>query len=248
MVGQPLQRKFRYGFEYSDCWVDDSRLVMLTARDAADRGAVIRTRTKLTRAERGDMWELVLNSRGRRDTARARVLVNAAGPWIGEVAENIIRMPLKKSVRLIKGSHIVVRRRFEHDTGYILQAPDGRVVVNPTGNSGLGKAGNGDTLTGILIGFVAQAVQMKIDIFETVVAAVRLRSENTDQTLASIGAEFSISASSCHRRWSFWNPPRAAGCSSVRQLAEEQEIALCVIEAITQGRRSCRVATVAGRH
>jgi glycerol-3-phosphate dehydrogenase len=128
MVGQPLQRKFRYGFEYSDCWVDDSRLVMLTARDAADRGAVIRTRTKLTRAERGDMWELVLNSRGRRDTARARVLVNAAGPWIGEVAENIIRMPLKKSVRLIKGSHIVVRRRFEHDTGYILQAPDGRVV------------------------------------------------------------------------------------------------------------------------
>jgi glycerol-3-phosphate dehydrogenase len=128
MVGQPLQRQFRYGFEYSDCWVDDARLVLLTARDAADRGAVIRTRTKLTRAERGDMWELVLNNRGRRDTARARVLVNAAGPWIGEVAENIIRIPLKKPVRLIKGSHIVVRRRFEHDTGYILQAADGRVV------------------------------------------------------------------------------------------------------------------------
>ncbi|HEX3441759.1 MAG TPA: glycerol-3-phosphate dehydrogenase [Pseudolabrys sp.] len=128
MVGQPLQRQFRYGFEYSDCWVDDSRLVLLTARDAADRGAVIRTHTKLTRAERGEMWELVLNNRGRRDTARARVLVNAAGPWIGEVAENIVRMPLKKAVRLIKGSHIVVRRRFEHDTGYILQAADGRVV------------------------------------------------------------------------------------------------------------------------
>jgi glycerol-3-phosphate dehydrogenase len=128
MVGQPLQRQFRYGFEYSDCWVDDARLVLLTARDAADRGAVIRTRTKLTRAERGDMWELVLNNRGRRDTARARVLVNAAGPWIGEVAENIIHIPLKKPVRLIKGSHIVVRRRFEHDTGYILQAADGRVV------------------------------------------------------------------------------------------------------------------------
>jgi glycerol-3-phosphate dehydrogenase len=128
IVGQPLQRQFRYGFEYSDCWVDDARLVLLTARDAADRGAVIRTHTKLTRAERGDMWDLVLNNRGRRDTARARVLVNATGPWIGEVAEAILRAPLKKGVRLIKGSHIVVRRRFEHDTGYILQAADGRVV------------------------------------------------------------------------------------------------------------------------
>jgi glycerol-3-phosphate dehydrogenase len=128
MVGQPLQRQFRYGFEYSDCWVDDARLVVLTARDAADRGAVIRTRTKLTRAERGEEWSLVLSDHGRRDTATARVLVNATGPWIGEVAETVIRRPLTKGIRLIKGSHIVVRRRFEHDTGYILQAADGRVV------------------------------------------------------------------------------------------------------------------------
>lgn len=129
MVGQPLQRKFRYGFEYSDCWVDDARLVVLTALDAAERGATIRTHAKLTRAERGsEQWDLVLNVRGRRETATARALVNAAGPWIGEVAENIIRQPLKRPVRLVKGSHIVVRRRFEHDTGYILQAADGRVV------------------------------------------------------------------------------------------------------------------------
>lgn len=129
MVGQPLQRKFRYGFEYSDCWVDDARLVVLTALDAAERGATIRTHAKLTRAERSaDRWDLVLNVRGRRETATARVLVNAAGPWIGEVAENVLRQPLKRPVRLIKGSHIVVRRRFEHDTGYILQAADGRVV------------------------------------------------------------------------------------------------------------------------
>jgi glycerol-3-phosphate dehydrogenase len=129
MVGQPLQRKFRYGFEYSDCWVDDSRLVVLSALDAAERGATIRTHAKLTRAERGpDRWDLVLNVRGRRETTTARVLVNAAGPWIGEVAENVIRQPLKRPVRLIKGSHIVVRKRFEHDTGYILQAADGRVV------------------------------------------------------------------------------------------------------------------------
>jgi len=128
IVGQPLTRQFRYGFEYSDCAVDDARLVVLNAIDARERGAVIRTRTKLVRTERRENWELVLNSHGRREVTSARVLINAAGPWIGEVAENMIRKPLSRPVRLIKGSHIVVRRRFEHDTGYILQADDGRVV------------------------------------------------------------------------------------------------------------------------
>jgi glycerol-3-phosphate dehydrogenase len=127
-VGQPLQRQFQYGFEYSDCWVDDSRLVVLTALDAAERGAAIRPRTRLTWAERGEEWKLVLMNRGRREVTSARVLVNAAGPWVREVAENVLRVPLARPVRLIKGSHIVVRRRFEHDTGYILQAADGRVV------------------------------------------------------------------------------------------------------------------------
>jgi glycerol-3-phosphate dehydrogenase len=127
-AGQPLKRSFRYGFEYSDCLVDDSRLVVLNAIDAAERGAVIRTRTRLARAERGEEWQLILDARGRRDVASARVLVNASGPWIGEVAETIIRRPLANGVRLIKGSHIVVRRRFTHDGGYILQAADGRIV------------------------------------------------------------------------------------------------------------------------
>jgi len=128
VVGQPLKRTFRYGFEYSDCWVDDSRLVVLNALDAAGHGAVIRTRTRCTRVERRNEWELVLNARGRREVKTARVLVNAAGPWIGAVADTVIRRPLPKPVRLIKGSHIVVRRRFEHDDGYLLQAPDRRVV------------------------------------------------------------------------------------------------------------------------
>jgi glycerol-3-phosphate dehydrogenase len=128
VVGQPLKRTFRYGFEYSDCWVDDSRMVVLNALDAAEHGAVIRTRTRCTRVERRDEWELVLNNRGRREVKTARVLVNAAGPWIGAVADTVIRQPLPKAVRLIKGSHIVVRRRFEHEYGYILQAPDRRVV------------------------------------------------------------------------------------------------------------------------
>ncbi len=127
-VGQPLKRSFRYGFEFSDCQADNSRLVVLNAVDAAERGAVIRTRTRCVRAERRGEWELVLNARGRREVTSARVLVNAAGPWIGEVADTVIRRPLPAPVRLVKGSHIVVRRRFEHDRGYLLQAADGRVV------------------------------------------------------------------------------------------------------------------------
>ena len=128
VAGHPLKREFRYGFEYADCSVDDARLVVLNAVDAAERGAVIRTRTRCTRAERQEEWELVLSDRGRRDIATARVLVNAAGPWIGVVADTIIRQPLARPVRLIKGSHIVVRRSFQNDYGYILGAPDRRVV------------------------------------------------------------------------------------------------------------------------
>ncbi len=127
-VGQPLKRSFRYGFEFSDCLVDDSRLVVLNALDAAERGAVIRTRTRLIKAERRDQWQLTLTTRGRRETTTARVLVNAAGPWIGEVAGNVVRRPLPAPVRLVKGSHIVIRRPFEHDHGYLLQAADKRVV------------------------------------------------------------------------------------------------------------------------
>jgi len=126
--GHPLKRSFRYGFEFSDCLVDDSRLVVLNALDAAERGADIRTRTRLARAERRDAWELVMNARGRRSVATARVLINAAGPWIGEVADTVIRAPLRMPLRLIKGSHIVVRRRYQEDAGYLLQAADGRVV------------------------------------------------------------------------------------------------------------------------
>ncbi len=92
-AGEPLQRRHRYGFEYSDCAVDDSRLVALNALDAAERGAVIRTRTRLARAEREENWRLILNAGGAREVATARVLVNAAGPWVGIVAETVLRMP-----------------------------------------------------------------------------------------------------------------------------------------------------------
>ena len=79
------------GFEYSDCWADDSRLVVLNALDAAERGAVIRTRTRCIGAERGEAWRLVLDVRGRRDIATARVLVNATGPWLRLFAETVLQ-------------------------------------------------------------------------------------------------------------------------------------------------------------
>jgi glycerol-3-phosphate dehydrogenase len=127
-AGEPLQRRHRYGFEYSDCTVDDSRLVVLTAVDAAERGAVIRTRTRLARAEREESWRLILNAGGVREVTTARVLVNAAGPWVGIVADTVLRTPGRSPVRLVKGSHIVVRKLFDHGAGYLFQNSDGRIV------------------------------------------------------------------------------------------------------------------------
>jgi glycerol-3-phosphate dehydrogenase len=127
-AGGALARRFRSGFEYSDCSVDDARLVVLNAVDAAARGASVRTRTRLVRAEREDVWRLILNARGRRETASARVLVNATGPWVGIVAETVLRLGDKQPIRLVKGSHIVVRKLFDHDLGYIFQLSEKRIV------------------------------------------------------------------------------------------------------------------------
>jgi glycerol-3-phosphate dehydrogenase len=127
-MGQPLKRRFRLGFEYSDCWVDDARLVVLNAIDAAERGAVIRTRTRVTRAERGEEWRLILSAQGRREVVTARALVNAAGPWVGIVQETVLRTPGRAPLRLVKGSHIVVPKLYDHDRAYIFQNDDGRIV------------------------------------------------------------------------------------------------------------------------
>lgn len=127
-VGVPLKRRFKYAFQYSDCWVDDARLVVLNALDAAERGASIRTRTKCLRAERSDQWRLVLNTKGSREVVTAKALVNATGPWVNEVSEMMLRQEGAARARLVKGSHIVVKRLFDHDGAYIFQNPDGRVV------------------------------------------------------------------------------------------------------------------------
>jgi len=131
-AGLPLKVRFHHAFEYSDCFADDARLVVLNAVDAAERGAVIRTRTRCVRAERGDSWRLVLIARGQRDVVTARILVNAAGAWSEIFAETALRQGLEHRpqhrLRLDKGSHIVVRRLYDHDRAYILQAADKRVV------------------------------------------------------------------------------------------------------------------------
>jgi len=128
-VGVPLKRTFRQGFIYSDGWVDDARLVVLNAVDATERGATIRTRTRLVRADReGSHWQLVLNARGNREVVTAGALVNAAGPWGLDVTEHLLRQKPAAHVRLIKGSHILVPRLFEHDHAYVFQNADGRIV------------------------------------------------------------------------------------------------------------------------
>jgi glycerol-3-phosphate dehydrogenase len=127
-LGAPLRVSYAHGFEYSDCWADDARLVVLNALDAAEHGAVIRSRTRCIGAERGKHWQLVLDAQGRRDLASARVLINATGPWLGLFATSVLQASTPLPVRLDKGSHIVVPRLFEHDRGYIFQNGDGRVV------------------------------------------------------------------------------------------------------------------------
>ncbi len=130
-TGAPLKAGYTRGFEYSDCWVEDSRLVALNALDAATRGATIAPRTRCVGADRdGGLWRVSVRAHGseRVETIAARALVNAAGPWVGEVLAGAIRANAPAHVRLVKGSHIVVRKLYDHDRAYIFQNSDGRIV------------------------------------------------------------------------------------------------------------------------
>jgi len=130
-LGEPLQDSLVKGFTYADCTVDDSRLVILNVRDGFERGADIRVGHRLLRAERsGEHWRahIVETASGRNYTAMARVLVNAAGPWIGEVLNQCLAGRSARPVRLVKGSHIVVPRMYAGEQAYVLQNPDRRIV------------------------------------------------------------------------------------------------------------------------
>jgi glycerol-3-phosphate dehydrogenase len=129
-AGTPLKPAFVKGFEYSDCWVEDSRLVVLNARDAANRGAQIETRTRLASATPVDgIWQIeVQREDGPARTIYAKAIVNSAGPWAEIVARGGIRQNTVEKLRLVRGSHIVVNKVFEHDKSYIFQHADGRIV------------------------------------------------------------------------------------------------------------------------
>ena len=130
-AGLPLKPLFTKAFEYSDGWVNDARLVVLNARDAADRGAVIRTRTKVTSARReGALWHVMVEdmSTGRKEEVTARLLVNAAGPWIDHVLAGIAGRNDVHNVRLVQGSHIVIPKKFPDSRAYFFQNKDGRII------------------------------------------------------------------------------------------------------------------------
>ncbi|MCV0395552.1 MAG: glycerol-3-phosphate dehydrogenase [Rhizobiaceae bacterium] len=130
-AGRPLKPLFRRAFEYSDCWVNDSRLVVLNARDAADRGAVIRTRAKVVDARReGNLWSVSVEdtTSGKRSTVKARLMVNAAGPWVDSVLGTAFGRNDVHNVRLVQGSHIVVHRKFDDPRAFFFQNRDGRII------------------------------------------------------------------------------------------------------------------------
>jgi glycerol-3-phosphate dehydrogenase len=127
--GAPLQKRFRRAYEYSDCWVDDSRLVVLNARDAQARGAEIMTHTRVTAATRVDgMWRIELETPSGPQTRFARGLVNAAGPWVAKTISDVLAIKSRETIRLVRGSHIVVPKMFDHNKTYFLQGTDGRII------------------------------------------------------------------------------------------------------------------------
>lgn len=180
-AGAPLQPRYTRAFAYSDCSVDDSRLVVLCARDAVARGAEIRTRTRALSARREDgLWRVTIQDvrdAARYESVTARALVNAAGPWVADVATHIADLRSAAKVRLVKGSHIVVDRIFDHDRAYIFQNADGRVcfaipylndftLIGTTDEDYIGDPAApaiDDAETGYLIGAVNEYFRVPVD-------------------------------------------------------------------------------------
>lgn len=128
VTGKPLKPGYRLGFEYSDCWVDDARFVVLNARDAADKGAAVHVRTKVTSARRdAGGWLVELDGEAGRQSIRAKLVVNAAGPWVDHVITGAMGKNGAHNVRLVQGSHIVVHKLYDHDRCYFFQNSDGRI-------------------------------------------------------------------------------------------------------------------------
>ena len=130
--GKPLVPKLEKAFEYSDCWIEDSRLVVLNARDAQKKGASINVNTKVISAEfKNDIWYVITKSaKGLESTTTAKMIVNAGGPWVEEIIQNTVRLNSTEGIRLVRGSHIVTKKLYEHEKCYIFQGEDGRIIFS----------------------------------------------------------------------------------------------------------------------
>ena len=133
LAGNALKKKFKKAFEYSDCWIEDNKLVALNALDAKNRGAKILTRTKVIEAKRVDgFWKIIVENQITREVEEhhARVLINAAGPWVADVINSKLQLNSKDNIRLVRGSHIVVPKLYDHDKCYFFQGTDGRIIFS----------------------------------------------------------------------------------------------------------------------
>jgi glycerol-3-phosphate dehydrogenase len=130
-AGKPLKAMFQKAFEYSDGWVDDARLVVLNAQDARNRGATVLARTKVIAARReNNVWKIDLENTmtGARQSVESKMLVNAAGPWVDHVLQGSVGKNNASHVRLVQGSHIVVKKKFDDPRAYFFQNPDNRII------------------------------------------------------------------------------------------------------------------------
>jgi glycerol-3-phosphate dehydrogenase len=130
-AGRVLKPLFTKGFEYSDCWVIDSRLVILNAMDAARKGAEVHARTPCLGAYRkGDLWQVTIfdQASGKQRTIQARTLVNASGPWMDRTLATIEHGAAREHIRMVKGSHIIIHRLYDHERAYLFQNADGRII------------------------------------------------------------------------------------------------------------------------
>ncbi|MGB0902197.1 glycerol-3-phosphate dehydrogenase [Halocynthiibacter sp.] len=128
--GTPLKEHLVKAYEYSDCWVEDARLTLLNARDARARGANIMVRSKVIGAEfDGTHWQVSVETNdGHPRVITAKMLVNAGGPWVEDVIKQRLKLQTKESIRLVRGSHIVVNKLYDHDKCYFFQGEDGRII------------------------------------------------------------------------------------------------------------------------
>jgi len=200
VAGVALKPEFDTGFVYSDAWCDDSRLVVLTALDAQQNGATILTRTRCTQANRIDgTWSVQLRSTdGLERRVAARALVNATGPWAASFLDGIAHVPRARTLRLVKGSHIVVPRLFDHVYAYTFQQADRRIVFAIPFERDYTLIGTTD-------------IEFKGD-----VAALAIDAEEIDYLCAAVNRYFKQSITSADVVWSY---------AGVRPLLEEDGVA-----------------------